>query len=464
MRCAALAFPLLALIIAAWPSSAAQVADCLGKDPQVFTDVYACISSHRMVRRSGGAGRSLWTGQKGESCYEFKRKYNDALKASVEQAGDRLPNYAELKTTFSRASIMNEEGKALIQKHTPSCAVIAMALNEIEATAPYWGACTGYGELPDAEQHLASCLSHMVPAYYGHASRLEQLQGCDEVRQVYEQALRAASPGDELPPGYEPPSCGTVAEVVTGWSGGEAPDWEGCLGYDPANMAEHMKRCLGSGAELAGLDTCQKARDAYEQRLVDAYGGLPEGYLLVPCGATEQIVAEARRYREERVARMSDPEAACPSGKAARAVTLYEGGATNPLHAPAKCGNYWLYVDRCIARTFRSPYGVYTLSTTPPDEPTDHIQEVITLQERFGNATREISRGRTIPADRVWPAPFGRRMFVYYELDDVPGQAGFQKAYCFPHGWTLSGGFPFSFGFINPAKLLGGAGKIFTKR
>lgn len=71
-----------------------------------------------------------------------------------------------------------------------------------------------------------------------------------------------------------------------------------CMNYDPANVEEHLKSCLGQGTPLANLRDCRDVRRAYEARLIQANGGLPPGYVVLPCGVTEGVLQLAEEERE----------------------------------------------------------------------------------------------------------------------------------------------------------------------
>jgi hypothetical protein len=245
---------------------------CLTADPTALDEVYSCYVSQRHLP------------DRAHDCHTMTRSYRNLLTRRVgysdEQAESRLP----------------------------TCELLARVAEEIYGKPPYWAACTGYGRT-EAKEHLKDCLSSFIPGYYGSKEKLKRIVGCQQVRDEYKKAVRAASPGSrrgpKLPSSYEPPSCEDANALVAYWSGQE-PRGHPCAGFDADNIAGHVVHCFSSSpppASLRNVRNCVQARRAYEQRLREAYGDLPPGYTMVRCSELKPVLALAQKYREEAVAK-----------------------------------------------------------------------------------------------------------------------------------------------------------------
>lgn len=304
----------------------AQSADCLQADPNNFDEVYACMSSYR-----GSRGMNRFLGSIGaDDCMSIRKQYRTALYTDLQR--EPMPtNKAEATRRLERLNaIVRDESLA------PSCEILARAAKELTGNAPYWSGCLGFGSMPQ-DQHLKQCLATFVPGIYGHGRKVERLQGCDEVLSGYEAGLKAASPDQKLPAGYARPDCTMAADYLASLKPKPAgapedqarPQWEPCMGYDPANAEAHARKCLGlaeripPGAFLS-LTDCRSVRAAYESGLTKAYGRLPENYVILPCSAADKIAAdvqaertriadEQRRAEAERMRQQALKNAAVPA-------------------------------------------------------------------------------------------------------------------------------------------------------
>lgn len=239
-----------------------RVADCGTPNPTNADQVFACMASYRFT---GGQveGKQAFQGKTG--CHGAAVFYTSALATS---SGARTVD--------------------LLDK-LPSCEVLAKAMTSLVGKAPYWSTCTNYPgqSTPD---HIKACLDYFLPEYYGNPKKtLQTLNGCADITQQYEAALRHAnvssngrSMGASLPGSYQKPDCTAIASL-TGGKGAACGD------YTP-DMA-HLQRCLGPVSAVH--TTCPAIRQAYEGKLIQAYGGhLPPGYAALPCQQLETLVAQ----------------------------------------------------------------------------------------------------------------------------------------------------------------------------
>ena len=140
---------------------------------------------------------------------------------------------------------------------------------------------------------MESCLDSFLPSYYRNNRRLDALGGCIDMTREYELALKSATPDLSLPAGYEKPDCTAVA----GLTGGKGLE---CLDYQPGT--EHLQKCLGVASTR--YTQCPALRNAYEQKLRQAYGGgLPPSYAPMTCDEaapiTDAAVAQAETQKTE---------------------------------------------------------------------------------------------------------------------------------------------------------------------
>ncbi|WP_432696162.1 peptidoglycan-binding protein [Marinobacterium sp. YM272] len=249
-------------------------APCVGTDPTDFDQVFACMSSARWSRGMS-AGRNRFEGNIAtSSCSTIARTY---------------------------AAVLNEKAgitRAQAKQQMPGCDIFARATREISGKEAYWEACIGYGR-QSAEAHLSRCLQGYVKGYFGSENALtEKVTGCASALSYYERGVRAASADGQLPPGYQRPDCQLVFASLGG-KNEVARVVQGCAGYSPETMAEHVNRCIGPEIPLARLHTCAEVRRVYEGLLVEAHGGLPANYIMMPCSAAAPVLARADAEREQ---------------------------------------------------------------------------------------------------------------------------------------------------------------------
>lgn len=288
--------------------TAPVAADCAGADAASFEDVYRCLSSLREER----TGRRTLSGNlAGSECRTLRLMYRNALKASLPRPPSSEGRAGMKRYMDAQNRIMRDESLL------PSCAMLALVSKEITGQEVFWSGCLGWGERP-AEEHLGQCLktisagSRLMPA---------RPQGCGQVLATYERGLRAADPGGRLPERYSKPDCRLAADylaslrpedispqkprpvrpppiALTPARPGEQPRWAPCLDYDPSQVREHLKACLGKGPELLRFTDCASVRTTYETRLTQAYGRLPGSYVILPCSEAEMILAAAQAERD----------------------------------------------------------------------------------------------------------------------------------------------------------------------
>jgi SpoVK/Ycf46/Vps4 family AAA+-type ATPase len=197
------------------------------------------------------------------------------------------------------------------QQYLPECDVLARVSLDLTGRPPAWQNCLGYPGGFDPG-HFRSCT--------GGASGSG---GCPGLIDSYRAGLMAADRFGQLPRGYSDPDCELVAAAMTepkpdgtardsGPARTESPQWAKCLNYDPANLAAHLKQCLGP--DYTRLTSCATVQSAYRQNLLAAYGALPYGYTEITCPEARTIMAmgerqtaDARRAAEaERIAQAAE--------------------------------------------------------------------------------------------------------------------------------------------------------------
>ena len=316
-------FGLLALLGFTRPVGAVGSADCAATDPENFDQVYACMSSFRR----GSGTRNAFANIAVQDCRSIRMSYLVALTTSGLKRDDA-------------------------HQRVPSCALLARVAKEMTGKDAYWSGCLEFGSLP-VKDHLARCLDRFIPGYYGGGRAARKLQGCGEILGAYEQGLRAASGEFALPEGYARPDCALVADYLGAGQapqpapaqGQEAPrkppqgqpQWARCLNYDPANLPAHLRQCLGTGPDLRRLKECPQVQAAYTERLIQAYGGLPENYLVLPCPVADGYLAEFRAQEEaEKQAALDRQKEAQREQRAAlikRIETLRDNPPSRPFYA-----------------------------------------------------------------------------------------------------------------------------------
>lgn len=276
-------FGLLALLGFAPPVGAVGSADCAATDPENFEQVYACMSSFRR----GSGTRNAFANIAVQDCRSIRMNYLVALTTS---------------------GLTREDAK----KRVPSCALFARVAREMTGKDASWSGCLEFGSLP-LKDHLARCLDRFVPGHDGGGRAARKLQGCGEILGAYEQGLRAAAGEFALPEGYARPDCALVADYLAGQAPQPAPaqeekpprkppqgqpQWARCLNYDPANLPAHLRQCLGTGSDMRRMKDCRQVQAAYTERITQAYGGLPENFLILPCPVADGYLAEFRAQEE----------------------------------------------------------------------------------------------------------------------------------------------------------------------
>lgn len=277
-------FGLLALLGFTRPVGAVGSADCAATDPENAEQVYACMSSFRR----GNGNRNAFANIAVQDCRSIRMNYLVALTTS---------------------GLTREDAKTRV----PSCSLFARIAKEMTGQEPYWSGCLEFGSLP-LKDHLTRCLDRFIPGYYGAGRATRKLQGCGEILGAYEQGLRAASGEYPLPKGYTRPDCALVADYLAGQAPQPAapaqeekpprklsqgqPQWAQCLNYDPANLPAHLRLCLGAGPDMRRMKDCRQVQAAYTARLLQAYGGLPENFLILPCSVADGYLAEFRAQEE----------------------------------------------------------------------------------------------------------------------------------------------------------------------
>ena len=97
------------------------------------------------------------------------------------------------------------------------------------------------------------------------------------------------------------------------------------------------RQCLGTGPDLRRLKECPQVQAAYTERLIQAYGGLPENYLVLPCPVADGYLAEFRAQEEaEKQAALDRQKEAQREQRAAlikRIETLRDNPPSRPFYA-----------------------------------------------------------------------------------------------------------------------------------
>jgi len=245
---------------------------CRIADPENFNDVFKCMASAKFPNST----------------------------ANMFEGNIRTSDCRDISGTYIHFFTLNGYSREEALDRLPSCEIFAKATKEMTGELPFWSLCTGYGK-KDAKVHLNDCLGEFVPKYYGNKNKLKQIVGCEQVRKEYENALRSADPDRKLPAGYVPPSSSDADELVATWTGKD-PRTHPCAGYDSNNVPGHISKCFADPLVKPFLGTvrnCSDARRLYEQKLREAYGGLPPGYIMTSCSDLEPLLAMAENLRTE---------------------------------------------------------------------------------------------------------------------------------------------------------------------
>lgn len=251
---------------------------CKTADPTVVSDVLNCMASAKYPKRETNVFHNIST----STCQTIGSQYLNTL----------------TKNGFSP-----QEAK----KRLPTCDIFAKAAREMVGEELYWASCTGY-DPKDMRSHLNDCLSNFIPKYYNSENKLKKITGCQEVRKVYQQALRLASENLKVPTSYVPPNCDDANALVASWTGKD-PGNHPCAGFDPKDVRGHIEKCFAapsSAVLLQRIKSCPDARLLYEQKLREAYGDLPPDYTMARCSELEAVVAQAESKRSEAEAKAQD--------------------------------------------------------------------------------------------------------------------------------------------------------------
>lgn len=175
-----------------------------------------------------------------------------------------------------------------------NCAAIAGGVVQATGKHPWWAGCVGRGDMVLAA-HIARCVAVSQVVKYGQMP--VRLQHCASITRIYETGLQAASENGALPADYAAPSCDQIADASLLWQAGRSA-WLRCRGYDRKEERAHATACLLYDEELAAIPRhrlCHGVQELYEQRLLDAYGQLPEGYIALKCRNARQLIEAAER-------------------------------------------------------------------------------------------------------------------------------------------------------------------------
>jgi hypothetical protein len=251
--------------------------DCFATaDPESYDQVYNCMAGYRYTTGVGSDMNRFVNNIGTSSCRSIQVRYTAALK----EAG--IVDYPE------------------IANRTPSCEILARVSEEMTGKPAYWSGCLGYPG-PSLSGHVERCLStSLVAGGAQQAAGLARYRNCPQVIQEYERLLGASTTSGRLPEDYTTPECAEINTLVAKWTGQDTESIAACTGYDPANQQAHLEACLAlPDQQLIFLRDCLQVRQMYEQKLAGANGRLPPGYSMLPCSATEGILARAEKARQE---------------------------------------------------------------------------------------------------------------------------------------------------------------------
>ncbi|ETX13345.1 hypothetical protein OCH239_10910 [Roseivivax halodurans JCM 10272] len=181
----------------------------------------------------------------------------------------------------------------------PTCEAVANAVAGITGELPAWTGCVGQAEL-DPAAHAGRCL--IMRSIADPSLELPDPADCDGIRRAYADGLAQASiQGAASEDGLD---CDAAAEAALLWSAGRS-DWLRCRNYKQANEASHAFSCLFHDDELVNIDprnACAGVKSLYEERLLNAYGRLPDDYRPLKCSSADKILEEAQQRIVERQA------------------------------------------------------------------------------------------------------------------------------------------------------------------
>lgn len=219
-----------------------------------------------------------------------------------------------------------------------------------------WHACMPeIGQVGSAD-HINACLKGFATEW----SKARNLQSCQQVYENYDHALsRAFDPMRYFPPqptsssrgsistgptpfgglapsgtatarldgvevqrtrersatryrvNYGGANCAVAAQVIRDQGG--SVEWLACTDYGAIAISDHVTQCLGS--DLRRLNDCLAIRNAYEERLLAAYGGtMPRNYQALACSDIGPVL-DAKQAEADRLAAARDAPRE-PSGTA----------------------------------------------------------------------------------------------------------------------------------------------------
>lgn len=212
------------------------------------------------------------------------------LFAAIELGAIRVANPPSCADMYRT---MQAEGSPEVRKASgeADCASMGKAYLAATRAYPYWLACVDIGETGRVT-HVARCVMFADEVLDQHTIT----QDCDAIRSAYEFALKGASRLGTLPSNYKPLACST-AEKASQIARGKRLAWLQCSGYERSHAASHVVSCLAGDTKLASLNEtnlCKEVQILYRERLKDAYGQLPEGYLTISCAAARNAMAMAQ--------------------------------------------------------------------------------------------------------------------------------------------------------------------------
>ncbi len=106
-----------------------------------------------------------------------------------------------------------------------------------------------------------------------------------------------SNPTQDAPAAPTPPAASPLVRSVP-LPGAGGPQWAACLNYDPDNLPAHLRQCLGTGRDMRRMKECREVQAAYMAKLKQAYGRLPENYLVLPCSVADGYLAVFRAEEE----------------------------------------------------------------------------------------------------------------------------------------------------------------------
>lgn len=234
---------------------------CQESDPNNVKDVFNCLSTGKLPDRNIN------------DCGTYISIYKDRLRKSGIKGDD-------------------------VNRLIPNCVTIAMVTKELYGELPFWEKCTGY-QNKDNFIHLKECMSNFLSKNYNN--KFNQIIGCDKVINEYQSAIRSATEDRSLPSNFIKPDCEKINIIISTFTG-KAPVQHPCSGFDQNNIAAHVSKCFESQEMkkyIINVRNCNDARQKYEEKLREAYGDFPKGYIKATCSDLEQIIIYSNNYRDD---------------------------------------------------------------------------------------------------------------------------------------------------------------------